>query len=79
MVRELVQKALISMHKMLQSSMGCMCINYIQFKHAILLISWSKNLLVCSLSLSQDVLRQEAKYRISGYYLCDDDSGSIFS
>ena len=32
-----------------------------------------KNALVCSLSLSHDLQRKEAKYRI--YYLRDDDSG----
>ena len=40
-------------------------------------VNWPRNTLVCLPSLSQELQRYEAKYRI--YYLRDHDSGSILS
>ena len=72
-----VQKALISMRKMLQSSI----MTHVHLLYPVrahdLTNQLAQNLLVCSPSLSQNVRRQEAKYRI--YYLRNNDSGSIFS
>ena len=49
----------------------------ILFEHIAKSINCPRNSLVRSLSLSQDLQEQEAKYRI--YYLRDNDSGSTFS